>query len=35
VRPDAFEPEPQTAAVSGQTPWLISTGSPGGFKEPK
>jgi prophage tail gpP-like protein len=35
VRPDAFEPEPQAAAVSAQTPWLISAGSPGEFKEPK
>lgn len=24
VRPDAFEPEPQTAVVSGAEPWLIS-----------
>lgn len=35
VRPDAFTPEPQAAAVSGQTPWLISAGAPGKFKEPK
>ena len=35
VRPDAFEPQPQSAVVSASTPWLISTDAPGRFKEPK
>ncbi len=33
VRPDAFTPEPSKAAVSGNTPWLVSDGH-GGLRNP-